>query len=157
MNKLFLIIPFLFFIVTSCINSSNEAPEIMIENITKNGNPINIDDIKVNKDDTLKIYLRLIASKKDINSFTTKFKDLSNYKLEITEFDEATTYIEGNPVATSDDEDCTILFKDGTYNAYATISAIIKDTDKEETQLYLYLFSEEEAAVGNLDIELSQE
>lgn len=154
MNRIFSCILCSLLVLTSCDNNNNSKPEISIKEITVNNQITDSDSIEIGYNDTLKVYLELNASLKDINSFTTKFKDLKNYKLEISEFDKKTTYIEGNSIATALDEDCTILFKDGTYQANVTISTIINDNDKDNTKLYFYLFSEEETDIKDLEIKL---
>ena len=154
MNRIFSSILCSLILLTSCDNNDNSKPEISIKEITVNNQITDSDSIEIGNNDTLKVYLELNASLKDINSFTTKFKDVKNYKLEISEFDKNTTRIVGNQIATALDEDCTILFKDGTYKTNVTISTIVRDNDKDSTKLYFYLFSEEETDIKDIEIKL---
>lgn len=141
-------------IFSSCDKNKNGNPSINIYKILKNQEVISPDDIKISNNDTLKIIINLKAEQKDINSFTTKFKELENYMLTITDIDESTTYIEGNPIATAYNEDCTVLFKDGTYDTQITIKTVIKNPERESAKLYLYLFSEKDTATKEIDIKL---
>lgn len=154
MKKAFFIIFSIITLLSSCDKNRNEIPSINIHKVLRNGEIIDKDNININPNDTLSLVLSLKASKKDINSFTTKFKDLNNYALTITGYDESTTYVEGNPVATTFNEDCTVLFKDGTYDADVTIKTVIKEEELEATKLYLYLFSEKETATEEIDIKM---
>lgn len=154
MTRIILTVMFLVALYASCDKNKNSKPEINIKNITINNQGTDLDNIEIGYNDTLKIYLELSASMKDINSFTTKYKDLKNYKLEISDYDKNSTRLEGNAVATVPGEDCTILFKDGTYKTDITVTTIIKDNDKENTELFFYLFSEEETDIKQLEIKL---
>lgn len=154
MTRILFTVMFFAALFASCDKNKNSKPEINIKNITINNQETDLDNIEIGYNDTLKICLELNASMKDINSFTTKFKDLKNYKLEISDFDKNSTRLEGNAIATVPGEDCTILFKDGTYKTDITVTTTINDDDKENTQLFFYLFSEEEIDIKQLKIKL---
>lgn len=143
--------------MSGCSSDKNIEPDININSISINGKECcSMDDISIHRHDTLEIKLNLKSNKKDLNSFCTLYKDLSNYYLEIKDFNEDIAFHEGNAVSEKRDDDCIIIFKDGTYSTSITISTVIKDLDKEKTQLFLYLFSEKEAATKIVNINIDE-
>lgn len=142
-------------ILTSCIEEDNSTPEINIKDVSINGEEADVDNILLDDDDDLLINIELKATQKDINNFSIMYKDLNDYRLEICNIDEATTYIEGNPVSTKIDEDCSLVFKDGTYCTDISVRTSIRENVLKNTKLYLYLFSEKKVAVKVIDININ--
>lgn len=138
---------------TSCSKEDNEVPEINIKNITIKGLGKSIDNLHIG--DTVIIDLNLQSNKKELTSFSCKYKDINNFVLTIKNIDPTTTSYEGNEIATSANEDCTITFKDGTYTTDITVATILQDNMARTPQLNLYLFSKKETAIVNLDFKIS--
>lgn len=151
------ILLFISFIMSGCSSDKNIEPDININSISINGKECGLlDNISINRLDTLELKLSLKSNKKDLNSFCTLYKDLSNYYLEIKDFNEDVAFYEGNAVSEKKDDDCIIIFRDGTYSTSITISTVIKESNKEKTQLFLYLFSEKEAATKIININVNE-
>ena len=137
-NHLFVTI-FVLMSVASCTNDDNEMPMINIENITITG-------------DTLTIDINLQSGKKDLSSFSCKYNDIEDFELSIISIDDNTTVYEGNDIATSPNQDCTITFRDGTFSTDITIQTVLWSATEQFPQLNLYLFSEKETAHKDIDL-----
>ncbi len=139
--------------MASCTDDENEAPEINIRNISISGQGKSIDNLFLG--DTVTINLNLQSTKKELSSFSCKYKDVSTFWLSITELDTNTTTYEGSMVATAPDEDCTITFKDGTYNTDITVVTVIEDAQARTPQLTFYLFSKKETTTKELNFTIN--
>lgn len=148
-NHLFVTI-FVLMSVASCTNDDNEMPMINIENITIKGNGTSTDNLYTG--DTLTIDINLQSGKKDLSSFSCKYNGIEDFELSIISIDDNTTVYEGNDIATSPNQDCTITFRDGTFSTDITIQTVLWSATEQSPQLNLYLFSEKETAHKDIDL-----
>lgn len=139
-----------------CTDDGDSNPLITVKSITIDGQQANGGMVGVG--DSVKIALELRSTKKGINSFSAKLKGASNYFLEISDYDEVNSGIQGNEVATNPDVDCTLTFKDNIFESQITLTTVLKEFDEQgKPLLSLYLTSENDVDVKDLELDVVSE